>query len=459
MTDRDFMDVTFDRKPLTGNYTQISNELVKDAIKKRLSMDSLSLMTVLYSLYPEDERLTSFNDWMDMLGMGINRVKKAISKLVSLGYIHIKKNRDQWGRFTHNSYQFYRSPSDNPYFGKQSETELETPENGVSSMTQNPCYGDGEIYLLYPNTFSCYSLSVYSEMGKTEMQTENVETVEMPVENSESLTDCITASIDEIITENAKLKEKLSLIPDMHEFMKNLTDIIKTALLRLKHPEAKGTFIKNTIIHILEKVKAKKQEPTPKPEKSVKKVDKPTPLTDTLALIGSQLVEKSFIDEEDPDCESIEYFYNFPLHIMQEDIQNCTLPYSLQGDKKAMRDAIQYVTCYSYDRYEHGYKEAKEDISFRYFMGAVVDSLTEIITTERVGKRVVHYYEYIDKINQIIRISGNLYGFVVDFEYYFRRLLEAKAAEGEPVRNQKRYLNVVLSDFLISYNANQIIPT
>ncbi|MEE5991781.1 MAG: hypothetical protein V3G42_00925 [Oscillospiraceae bacterium] len=279
------------------------------------------------------------------------------------------------------------------------------------------------------------------------------------VENSESLTDCITASIDEIITENAKLKEKLSLIPDMHEFMKNLTDIIKTALLRLKHPEAKGTFIKNTIIHILEKVKAKKQEPTPKPEKSVKKVDKPTPLTDILALIGSQLVEKSFINEEDPDCESIEYFYNFPLHIMQEDIQNCTLPYSLQGDKKAMRDAIQYVTCYSYDRYEHGYKEAKEDISFHYFMGAVVDSLTEIITTERVGKRVVHYYEYIDKINQIIRISGNLYGFVVDFEYYFRRLLEAKAAEGEPVRNQKRYLNVVLSDFLISYNANQIIPT
>jgi hypothetical protein len=433
------MEVTIHKHRLTGNFTQISNAIIEDT---RLSNEAFRLLSWMLHSHPDKEHC--FDEWQEVIGAGIRKLKKVLSELVELGYLKQDQKRNEYGQFMRTEYQFFDSSSQEKF------TVCPKPSDGSCKDTY------------YNNTSGNTGMSVSVLSYPETEQNETVETVEMPVENSEStedLTDCITSSLNEIIDENAELKGKFSLILDMHDFMQNLTEIIKTALLRLKHPEAKGTFIKNTIIHILEKVKAKKQEPTPKPEKSVKKVDKPTPLTDTLALIGSQLVEKSFIDEEDPDCESIEYFYNFPLHIMQEDIQNCTLPYSLQGDKKAMRDAIQYVTCYSYDRYEHGYKEAKEDISFRYFMGAVVDSLTEIITTERVGKRVVHYYEYIDKINQIIRISGNLYGFVVDFEYYFRRLLEAKAAEGEPVRNQKRYLNVVLSDFLISYNANQIIPT
>ena len=389
MTDRDFMDATFDRKPLTGNYTQISNELVKDVIKKRLSMDSLSLMTVLYALCPEDERLTSFSDWMDMLGMGINRVRKAISELVSLGYIHIRKNRDQWGRFTHNSYQFYRSPSDNPYFGKQSETE--TPENGVSSMTQNPCYGDEGIYLLYPNTFSCCSLSVYSETEKTELQTENVETVEMSVENSESLTDCITASIDEIITENGELKEKLSLIPDMHEFMQNLTETIKTALLRLKHPEARGKFIKNTIIHVLEKIKARRKAP--------KSTEKNLPI----------------VDEEKTEKQAFTLWLkgkmDFEEHLQESSAEYC------------------------------------------HFLSSVIDSLTEIVTIGRAGKRVIDGDEIREKLRLIDRIDEGLDEFADSFWYHFKGLLSQTK-----VRNEKRYMTAVLPDFIKGYSAGNIQP-
>ena len=391
MTDRDFMDATFDRKPLTGNYTQISNELVKDVIKKRLSMDSLSLMTVLYALYPEDERLTSFSDWMDMLGMGINRVKKAISELVSLGYIHIRKNRDQWGRFTHNSYQFYRSPSDNPYFGKQSETE--TPENGVSSMTQNPCYGDEGIYLLYPNTFSCCSLSVYSETEKTELQTENAE---MP-ESTENLTDCITSSLNEIIAENTELKSKFSLIPDMHDFMQNLTEILKTALLRLKHPEARGKFIKNTIIHVLEKIRAKK--PAPKPETE----------NNPVAI------------EEKPERQAFTSWLkkrmNFEGHLQVNDTEYC------------------------------------------HFLLSVSDSLTELIFTNRAGKRVVDGYGLKEKLFLIDRIDGELEEFADGFFHYFKRLLEIKADSGDIVRDNKRYLTAVLPDFVKQYSAGNILPT
>lgn len=398
MTDRDFMDATFDRKPLTGNYTQISNELVKDVIKKRLSMDSLSLMTVLYALYPEDERLTSFSDWMDMLGMGINRVRKAISELVSLGYIHIRKNRDQWGRFTHNSYQFYRSPSDNPYFGKQSETE--TPENGVSSMTQNPCYGDEGIYLLYLNTFSCCSLSVYSETEKTELQTETVETVEMPVENSEStedLTDCITSSLNEIIDENAELKGKFSLILDMHDFMQNLTEIIKTALLRLKHPEAKGKFIKNTIIHVLEKIKAKKPATKPETENN---------------------------------------------HIATEE----------ESERQAF-------TSWLKERMDFEGHLQVNDTEYCHFLISVADSLTELIFTNRAGKRVVDGYELKEKLFLIDRIDSELDEFADGFFYYFKRLLEIKADSGDIVRDKKRYMTAVLPDFIKRYSAGNILPT
>ncbi len=451
------MDVTIHKHRLTGDFTQYANKLVKDT---RLSCEAYRLLSWILSFPPNKKH--SFDEWQEVIHAGRDKLKAVLAELEKYGYASISKNkRDAFGRFGRSTYEFYDYPDIKEQNPQQEPSQQKSPHQEGFNRDWNPVTGetaDNNVYNTSSNSF-CVSMSCLSnpEAEKTE-NVETVETVEMPVENPESnedLTNCITSSLNEIIAENAELKEKLSLVPDMHEFMQNLTDTIKTALLRLKHPEARGKFIKNTITHILEKIKAKKSVSTPKPEKPVKKADNPTPYTHTLALIGSQLS----IDEEDPDCENIEYLYNYPLSIMQEDIQNCTLPYSLQDDKKALRDAIQYVTGYCYDRYEHGYKEAQKDYAFRHFVDAVVDALTEIITTERVGKRVVHYYEYIDKINRIIRIDGSLYGFVVDFEYYFRRLLETKDNEGEPVRNKKRYLNAVLSDFLMSYNANQITPT
>lgn len=392
MMNVNLIDVTFDRKPLKKNYTQLSNELIDEVIKKkRLSADSLTLMTVLYALYPEDERLTNFNAWMEMLGIGINRIKKAVSELASLGYIHIQKNRDQWGRFTHNSYQFYRTPSDNPYFGRQSEQESETPEKGVSSMVQNPCHGDEGIYLFNNNTLYCYCLSVYSETEKTELQTENVETVEMSVENSESLTDCITASIDEIITENGELKEKLSLIPDMHEFMQNLTETIKTALLRLKHPEARGKFIKNTIIHVLEKIKARRQAP--------KSTEKNLPI----------------VDEEKAEKQAFTLWLkgkmDFEEHLQESSAEYC------------------------------------------HFLSSVIDSLTEIVTIGRAGKRVIDGDEIREKLRLIDRIDEGLDEFADSFWYHFKGLLSQTK-----VRNEKRYMTAVLPDFIKGYSAGNIQP-
>ena len=393
MMDIALMDVTFDRTPLKKNYTQVSNELIQEVIKKkRLSADALTLMTVLYALYPEDERLTNFNSWMEMLGWGINRIKKAISDLAGLGYIHIQKKRDQWGRFTHNSYYFYHSPSDNPYFGK-------TSENDVSSVVQNPCYGDEERYIFYYNTsFSCcQSVFSVSETEQKDFPTEIVETVE-DSESNESLTDCIKRNIEQITAEKPELKEKVSRL-EMPVFVTYLVGVLQNALQTLKHPKAKGKFIKSVILHKINEFKAKKSVPTPKPEK------KTIPIVD---------------------------------------------------EKKSERQAF---TSWLKERMDFEGNLQENDTEYCHFLISVADALTELVFTNRAGKRVVDGYELREGLSQIDRIDGELEEFANEFFHYFKRLLEMKADSGDVVRDIKRYMTAVLPDFVKRYSAGNILPT
>lgn len=371
------MEVTIHKHRLTGNFTQISNAIIEDT---RLSNEAFRLLSWMLHSHPDKEHC--FDEWQEVIGAGIRKLKKVLSELVELGYLKQDQKRNEYGQFMRTEYQFFDSSSQEEF------TVCPKPSDGSCKDTY------------YNNTSGNTGMSVSVLSYPETEQNETVETVEMPVENSEStedLTDCITSSLNEIIAENAELKGKFSLILDMHDFMQNLTEIIKTALLRLKHPEAKGKFIKNTIIHVLEKIKAKKPATKPETENN---------------------------------------------HIATEE--------------KSERQAF---TSWLKERMDFEGHLQVNDTEYCHFLLSVSDSLTELIFTNRAGKRVVDGYGLKEKLFLIDRIDGELEEFADGFFHYFKRLLEIKADSGDIVRDNKRYLTAVLPDFVKQYSAGNILPT
>lgn len=371
------MEVTINKHRLTGNFTQTDNRIIEDA---RLSCEAYKLLTWVLHSHPKTEH--SFDEWQEVIHTGIRKLKKVLAELVELGYLKQIQKRNEYGQFMRTEYQFFDSPSQQEDF-----TVCPKPSDGSGKDT---------LYNTSSNT-SCMSCLSNPETEQTDLQkSKSAETFESSQSN-ENLSDCIKNSLNEVVAENTELKEKLSLVPNIAEFMQNLTEIIKTALLRLKHPEARGKYIKNTIIHVLEKIKAKK--PT------LKAKNKKNPV----------------VDEE-----------------------------------KAERQAF---TSWLKERMDfEGHLQAN-DTEYCHFLISVADSLTELAFTGRAGKRVVDGYEIKERLCQIDSIDSELEEFADDFFHYFKYLLEIKASSGDIVRDTKRYMTAVLPDFVKRYSAGNILPT
>jgi len=232
------MEISIYKHRLTGNFTQTPNAMIEDT---RLSCEAYRLLSWVLHCHPEKQH--SFDEWQEVLHVGIRKLKKVLAELVELGYVKQIQERNEYGQFMRTEYQFFDSSSQEDF------TVCPKPSDGSCKDTY------------YNNTLSNTGLSCMScpETKSSDFsQTESVENA-----GSEDLTDCITSSLNEIIAEEQEMKEKLSLIPDMPSFLASLTDIIQTALQRLKHPEAKMKYIKSVIINKIKEFKVKKQENYP----------------------------------------------------------------------------------------------------------------------------------------------------------------------------------------------------
>lgn len=232
------MEVTIYKHRLTGNFTQTPNTIVEDT---RLSCEAYRLLTWVLHCHPDKQH--SFDKWQEVLHVGIRKLKKVLVELVELGYMKQIQKRNEYGQFMRTEYLFFDSSSQEDF------TVCPKPSDGSCKDTYYNNTPD--------NSQSCLSVSgtKLSDFSQTESSRNS--------ESNENLTDCITSSLNEIIAEEQELKEKLSLIPDMPSFLASLTDIIQTALQRLKHPEAKMKYIKSVIINKIKEFKVKKQENYP----------------------------------------------------------------------------------------------------------------------------------------------------------------------------------------------------
>jgi len=229
------MEVTIYKHHLTGNFTQTDNRIIEDT---RLSCEAYKLLTWVLHCPPDKEH--DFDEWQAVLHVGFGKLKKVLAELIELGYLKkTQQGRNEWGQFTKTEYQFFDSSSQEDF------TVAQNPSTGSEKNT-------------YYNNTGCNEMSVLS--------VPETESVENPVETVESLNDCITSSIDEATAERQELKEKVSQIPDMSAFITELTDTVKTALQRLKHPKSKKKFIKATVINQIAEYHLKPQT-APKPKK------------------------------------------------------------------------------------------------------------------------------------------------------------------------------------------------
>jgi len=218
------MEVTITKHRLTGNFTQISNAIIEDT---RLSCEAYRLLSWILHCPPDYQHC--FDEWQEVIHAGIRKLKKVLAELEAYGYLKQIQKRNEYGQFMRTEYQFFDSSSQEDF-------------------TVCP----------KPSDRSCKDTYYYNNTSQEEMSV-------LSVDETETLNDCIQENLQEVITEQQELKEKVSLIPNQKAFISNLTDTVKTALLRLKHPKARKKFIKNTIINQITEYRSTPQATAPKP--------------------------------------------------------------------------------------------------------------------------------------------------------------------------------------------------
>lgn len=131
--------------------------------------------------------------------------------------------------------------------------------------------------------------------------------------------------------------------------------------------------------------------------------------------------------------------------------QSCEIPYSLKNDRRAFKAALQYLCAYSY-RFSDN-----QDEYLINFVDSVIDCITELVTSNNshIGKRVYHYYEIIDNLNEIIH-NITLADWLLLFKKKWIEIYTDKQRNGDPIKKQRSYMKPFIYDFLSEYKMENV---
>ena len=132
--------------------------------------------------------------------------------------------------------------------------------------------------------------------------------------------------------------------------------------------------------------------------------------------------------------------------------RECEIPYSMKEDRRAFRSALQYLCAYSYRT-----SDLSEDMV--NLLDTVIDCITELVTSDKpnAGKRVYHYYDVIDNLNEIIHRTS-LFDWVLLFKDKWKAICTEKQQNGNPIKNQRLYMKPFIYDFLSEYKIESLFP-
>jgi hypothetical protein len=178
-------------------------------------------------------------------------------------------------------------------------------------------------------------------------------------------------------------------------------------------------------------------------EKNSAKKDRPT----------DRLPQKTFSEILD-DINYHSYAINENDEPDAEAVMKCSIPYSYNDNKKAMKKALAFL--FGFNFYSQGMEEQDKDL-----FSQVIALITELTTYEKskVGKCYVKYYEVIDKLNELIK-HNMLYDWFLSFIPEWTSICQERE-----IKNVRAYLKSCIwswlneYDFVENYQINGIIKS
>ena len=134
------------------------------------------------------------------------------------------------------------------------------------------------------------------------------------------------------------------------------------------------------------------------------------------------------------------------LDIIDRDVQKCTIPYEiLQYDQRTMQDALKFLT---------GFSNLSEG-EFKNFADTVIQCLSEAICTGKLSQsESVFPNELIDRLN-LINQTVSIGQWLETFSLKYSKTL---VTQGNNIHNRYGYLKKCAVNYLIEYQASEIIP-
>lgn len=126
--------------------------------------------------------------------------------------------------------------------------------------------------------------------------------------------------------------------------------------------------------------------------------------------------------------------------------KECTLPYNLKSDKKAMAEALRYLFAYSY--YTPSMNEPN-----RRLLNTVISTLSEMCEKDKqkLDKETVRYCDIIDKINEV-NYNYSLIDWFNSFEQKWAKIMSERGAE---IKNQRAYLKSCIWNWLNDFQFDE----
>lgn len=139
------------------------------------------------------------------------------------------------------------------------------------------------------------------------------------------------------------------------------------------------------------------------------------------------------------------------LDYEERKVQSCTIPYTLSGNSKAMKEALKYLFGYSW------YSEGMEEENKRFFNN-VISSISEIaVKGIHTKKFSVGYYQVIDKLNDIMHDNTTtLTDWFESFTHEWSRILfekqeQKKQNPEQGIGTQIAYMKSCIWNWLNNY--------
>lgn len=455
-------------------YTMISNDKSSFAWDKNLSLAGIGLMCRVQALNQWNFSVAGFSK---LVKDGETKISSVIAELIENNYLIVKRLRDKLGRYVSYSYHFFESSAECLKYKEKEERAEKRAEKKFAKAKEKKCAKT------MPKTVTPVK-QVEQVVQIPVISVQHTEQIKPPDETPDKIiTAILEKNIITVTQESAKntasylisavnkgiialdaVKDKLNAIIDkqhsLDAFLHILEERCTNALTKLKHPHAKYSFIRKTMVNILNEYDLESPEPAQQPAQPVQqsklqanthpKEDTMPPtlsFRDLLIKLHCSLPEE-YADEEyyGISFDSAEKFWEtFNTYAYDYDISECSIDDDLRYNPENMENALKFLMGWN------GLKAGE----FKSFSEYAISCLADVLKTGKCCGEVVGHSFIICHLNCINWGGKDEYeretneesirDFMENFfEYYCKKIIDYPPKTS----NKKGYITKMLVNYI-----------